>query len=390
MGSNIKRDMQKRHFYKLIIAIAMCELTGLAGSFFARPAIGDWYAGLVKSPLNPPDWVFVPVWTVLFALMGISFFLIWKSDFFIGPKEKRKGIAAFFIQLVLNVFWSVIFFGWRSSFSALVEIIFLWLAILATIVLFWRIRPIGRLAAGFLLPYFLWVTFAGYLNYSVWRLNAKDYRNLPAYDGSSEILSDFGNNQVEKAITNYLLTQDHFSWRTRDESHCFCAIENLKPEEKLFPLYVWVYCGEYIIQDGNLKTLSGSSGPAKIDYPNELSFYDLRRFSYEAPGDGSHYVEDIKKIFPEDIWQYIFDFNIKNIVKKIEETAFINISSWELIKQSVGDCEVKSVWQTHDREAGAEFKNGERLSAVESEIDDIIDLAVAAESKCGKILMGTE
>jgi len=143
------------------------------------------------------------------------------------------------------------------------------------------------------------------------------------------LVSDFGNDQIEKAITNYLLSQRYFSWKIKDNSYNFCAVENLRPENELFPLYVWAYCGEYIIQDGELKTLSGSSGPVKIDYPNELSFYDLSGFSYEAPGDGSHYAEDIRRIFPEEIHQKIFDFDRENIIKRIERTAFVNISTWE-------------------------------------------------------------
>jgi len=206
----------------------------------------------------------------------------------------------------------------------------------------------------------------------------------------NETLSNFGNDQVERAITNYLLTQKHFSWKTRDDSHNFCAVENLKPEKELFPLYVWAYCGEYIIQNGKLKTLSGSSGPTKIDYPNELSFYDLSKFSYEAPGDGSHYAEDIRKIFPEDAQQKIFNFDRENIIKRIENIAFTNISSWELIKQAINNCEVGKVWQTHDRTVKAEFKNGEELAAIEPRIDDIINIAKAVEPKCGRILMGTE
>ncbi|MFH1366430.1 MAG: hypothetical protein ABIH38_00380 [Patescibacteria group bacterium] len=207
---------------------------------------------------------------------------------------------------------------------------------------------------------------------------------------NNELSSNFGNDQIERTITNYFLTQKHFNWKTKDNSHNFCVVENLKPENELFPLYVWVYCGEYIIQDGELKTLSGSSGPAKIDYPNELSFYDLSRFSYEVPGDGSHYAEDIRKIFPEDIWQHIFDFDRENIIKRIESITFVNISSWELIKQAIDNCEVESVWQTHARTVGVKFKNGEELSAIEPKLDDIIDLAIAAEEKCGEILMGTE
>jgi len=207
---------------------------------------------------------------------------------------------------------------------------------------------------------------------------------------NNEIPFSFGNDQIEKAIINYLLTQKRFSWKTSNDSHNFCVIENLKPEKELFPLYVWAYCGEYTIQDSKLKTLSGSSGPAKINYPNELSFYDLSKFLYEAPGDGSYYAEDVGRIFPEDVQQGIFNFDRKNIIKRIESIAFANISSWELIKQAIDNCEVKSVWQTHDRVVRIEFKNGEKLSATEPRLDDIINITEAVQSKCGEILIGTE
>ncbi|MCD4761172.1 hypothetical protein K8R42_04705 [bacterium] len=132
----------------------------------------------------------------------------------------------------------------------------------------------------------------------------------------------FGNNKIEKDITDYLLTQKYFSWKTTTSSHNFCIIENLNPTESgLFPLYVWVRCGEFIFQNGKLKELSGKSVPAKINYPNQLSFYDLSKFSYEVPGDGSLYLKDIKIIFPLNVQKVIFDFDISNLNKKIEAIA---------------------------------------------------------------------
>lgn len=130
----------------------------------------------------------------------------------------------------------------------------------------------------------------------------------------------FGNKYVEKAITDYLLTQERFSWKTQDGSRNLCVIQNLS-EKELFPLYVWAHCIEYVVEDGKARELSGSSGPVKINYPNELSYYDLSRFSYEAPGDGSRYSEDIKSIFPEDIQRKIFDFDRKEIIEKAENAA---------------------------------------------------------------------
>lgn len=161
--------MKISNTFKLIIAIVVCQLAGIIGSLFTMPAIqSGWYAQLVKPEIAPPNWIFAPVWTTLFSLMGVSLFLVWKSDFSANAKEQRKGIALFFIQLVLNALWSIIFFGLRSPGGAFVEIIFLWLAIFATIIAF---AKISRPAAWLLVPYILWVSFAGYLNLMIWILN---------------------------------------------------------------------------------------------------------------------------------------------------------------------------------------------------------------------------
>jgi len=202
--------------------------------------------------------------------------------------------------------------------------------------------------------------------------------------------ANFGNEQLEKAITGYLLTQSSFSWKTRDDSHNFCVIENLKPENELFPLYVWANCGEYVIENGQLITLSGASGPVKINYPNELSFYDVSRFSHEVPGDGSRYTSDIKRIFPEDVWPRVFDFDRKSITSRLENLAIVNISSWEAIKQAVNSCEAKSAFQNHSREVTVELKSGNKLTAIEPKIDDIMKIVSAAEDKCGRIPIATE
>ena len=163
------QSMKINNAYKLIIATAISEVAGIVGAFFTTPAISSgWYATLVRPALNPPAWVFGPVWTTLFALMGISLFLIWKSDPSVAPKERRRGGILFFIQLVLNTLWSIIFFGLHSPGAAFIEILFLWLAILATIIAF---AKISKPAFWLLVPYILWVSFAGSLNYSIWVLN---------------------------------------------------------------------------------------------------------------------------------------------------------------------------------------------------------------------------
>ncbi|MEK7552140.1 MAG: TspO/MBR family protein [Patescibacteria group bacterium] len=176
--------MRINNFFKLIIAIAVSEVAGIIGAFFTTPSIDGWYAGIVKPVLNPPAWIFGPVWTTLFALMGISLFLIW-SSYTKASEDKKKGIKValvlFGIQLVLNTLWSIIFFGLHSPGGALIEIVFLWLAIFATIIAFAKISPPsssiwttaghGKLAAWLLVPYILWVSFAMYLNYAIWSLN---------------------------------------------------------------------------------------------------------------------------------------------------------------------------------------------------------------------------
>ncbi|MCL5006691.1 MAG: tryptophan-rich sensory protein [Patescibacteria group bacterium] len=158
--------MKINNTFKLIIAIVVSEFAGIIGSVFTTPSIVGWYANLAKSALNPPAWVFGPVWTTLFAFMGIAAFLVWRKG--LDRKDVKIALSIFAIQLVLNTLWSIIFFGLHSPAGALVEIIFLWLAILATIISF---AKISKPAAWLLAPYILWVTFAAYLNVMIWLLN---------------------------------------------------------------------------------------------------------------------------------------------------------------------------------------------------------------------------
>lgn len=225
------------------------------------------------------------------------------------------------------------------------------------------------------------LSLLAFVSYFYWQKSEKpDAVSVPS----------FGNDQVEKAIENYLLTQKGFSWETHEGSHNFCAVENLSSEAGLFPFYVWAYCGEYKIENGKLKMLSGSSGPVKISYPNELSFYRVDKFTHEAPGDGAQYTKDVKQIFPEDIQEKIFHFNQTNIIKRAESVAFTNISSWESIKEAIRNCEVVQTFQAHNRDVSAQLKNGGKITAVEPELDDIIKAAESAEPKCGRIMMATE
>lgn len=158
--------MKFNDFLKLIFAVAIAETAGLVGSVFTRPAITSWYLGLTKPALNPPNWIFGPVWTTLYFLMGVAAFLVWRRG--LKQKEVKTALVVFSIQLVLNTLWSIIFFGWHNPFWSFVEIIILWFAILGTIFAFYKI---SRPAAYLLLPYIFWVSFAVYLNYFIWALN---------------------------------------------------------------------------------------------------------------------------------------------------------------------------------------------------------------------------
>jgi tryptophan-rich sensory protein len=147
-------------------SIVICLLTGAAGSVFTVTGPGSWYDLLTKPSFNPPNWIFGPVWTTLYILMGISLYLVlveWKK----GTDVRIAG-GLFAIQLFLNFIWSYAFFGLQSPSSAFIVIVLLWVAILATIIIFFRIN---RIAGYLLVPYILWVSFAGILNYSIMVLN---------------------------------------------------------------------------------------------------------------------------------------------------------------------------------------------------------------------------
>lgn len=181
--------MKINNTFKLIIAVVISELAGAIGAVFTAPAISGWYAALAKPAFNPPAWVFGPVWTALYALMGVSLYLVWKNDWKVknhilegkrkawnylserlwtGSWQKQNAIGIFGTQLFLNVLWSAIFFGLKSPGLAFFEILALWFAILHTIANFYRI---SKASAYLFLPYLLWVSFAAYLNCVIWLLN---------------------------------------------------------------------------------------------------------------------------------------------------------------------------------------------------------------------------
>ena len=151
---------------KLAGSIVLCMLAGFIGSFFTTPRIPGWYAGLEKPSFNPPAWLFGPVWTALYILMGIALFLVWRKG--LAARGVRIALLVFLVQLVLNALWSFAFFGAQSPLAGLIVIIALWGTIAATIALF---APLSRGAAVLLAPYILWVSFAAILNASIYFLN---------------------------------------------------------------------------------------------------------------------------------------------------------------------------------------------------------------------------
>jgi len=174
---------------KFLVSIIICEMAGVIGSFFTASQINAWYKFLNKPSFNPPSWIFGPVWTIIFILMGISLYLVWSKKFvvknelkikdkkawnhlsqkfFNGSWQKANIVLIFVFQLILNILWSVIFFGFQSPGPAFFELLMLWVSVVYMIVNFYRV---SKNAAWLLLPYILWISFAAVLNYYIWILN---------------------------------------------------------------------------------------------------------------------------------------------------------------------------------------------------------------------------
>jgi tryptophan-rich sensory protein len=143
----------------------LCFLAAGLGSLFTIVSLESWYAGLAKPSWNPPSSLFGPVWTVLYAMMAVAGWLVWRR----GGAASWLALRWFAVQLVLNVGWSAVFFGLRMPGLAFGELLLLWVALAATLVTSWRV---SRPGVALLVPYFLWVSFAAVLNFAIWRLNA--------------------------------------------------------------------------------------------------------------------------------------------------------------------------------------------------------------------------
>ncbi len=150
----------------IVVFIIVCELAGFVGSLFTTPSIAGWYAGLTKPAFNPPGWLFAPVWTILYALMGLAAWLVYDKG--ARRDDVKRALFVFVAQLILNVLWSIMFFGAHQILGAFVIIVALGILILGTIL---RFRKISLPAAYLLVPYILWVGFATVLNASLYVLN---------------------------------------------------------------------------------------------------------------------------------------------------------------------------------------------------------------------------
>lgn len=160
------RQMKKANYPSLLFFIFVSQAAGLIGALVTTPAIQSWYVYLNKPFFTPPSWLFGPVWTLLYLLMGISAYLVFRNGF--KKKEVEHALYLFITQLTLNLLWSFIFFGYKLLFLAYIEIIVLWIFIFLTIKAFYKV---DKLAGKLMIPYIFWVTFASFLNLAVVLLN---------------------------------------------------------------------------------------------------------------------------------------------------------------------------------------------------------------------------
>ena len=159
--------MTPRHpWVGLVVFLVVCFAAAGIGGAVTTPKIGTWYAPLAKPSWNPPNWIFGPVWSALYFCMAVAAWLVWRQG---GFWQARMPLGLFGVQLALNVLWSCIFFGLENPGLAFVEVLVLWVAIAATMIVFWQ----RSMIAGILfVPYLAWVSFASFLNFMIWRLNS--------------------------------------------------------------------------------------------------------------------------------------------------------------------------------------------------------------------------
>ena len=159
--------MAKNQWFWLLFFLACTFAAAAVGSWFTSKSVRTWYLQLRKPRFSPPNWIFAPVWSALYALMAVSAWFVWRN---VGWSQGTTALSLFYIQLFLNMLWSVVFFGWRRPGIAVIEIACLLAAIAATMAAF---APISTLAFWLMVPYLAWVSFATLLNYRIWQLNPR-------------------------------------------------------------------------------------------------------------------------------------------------------------------------------------------------------------------------
>ncbi|MEZ4969489.1 MAG: TspO/MBR family protein [Flavobacteriaceae bacterium] len=156
----------KKQLTYIAISVAVCLTIGFLSSFATQSSVNDWYLELNKPGFNPPNWIFAPVWTVLYIMMGVAAGIVWAKGFY--HIWVKTALYHFGIQLLFNALWSIVFFGFKNPFAALLIILTLLVLLIFTIKWF---KVVSRTAAYLLIPYLLWVCFATALNYKIWELN---------------------------------------------------------------------------------------------------------------------------------------------------------------------------------------------------------------------------
>lgn len=332
--------MSINNAFKLALSIIVSELAGIAGSFFTASAIPTWYAGIAKPAFAPPNWIFAPVWTTLFALMGVASFLIWKRGF--EKKNVKIALGIFLGQLILNVFWSIIFFGLRNPGAAFAELLILWIAILATIISFYKI---SRPAAWLLLPYIVWVSFAGCLNYSIWQPTANSAEKVFCTQEAKEcpdgsFVGRTGPNCEFAACPS----------KTACREGACLSKNNYLPEG-------------YTLEAYRVEKISEDFCEVSLDCQTPAEYLSQSRCPFVS-----------------------MCLNSKCAVVCPAKQDI----TWSQAEEMINNCSVKKVFQAHSRQVVIYSKNGQSIQTIEPELDLVMDIALAAESKCGKIEIGTE
>lgn len=359
---------------KLILSIILAQSAGLIGSLFTISAISTWYVYLNKPAFSPPNWVFGPVWTFLYTLIGISMYLIWIN--------KKGSLKLFFLHLFLNAIWSPIFFGLKNLGLAFFVIILMDISLIVIIKNFYKLN---KIASFILIPYLVWISFASLLNYSVWKLNPQNtVTNIFAQDFS------FTKAREDYVFSEDIYRKDLFDFNLKKAAYQKNQTLSLKEELR-------VYLFKFIESRNNLVR-------------NYLTM--LRIKTLESTGIGNVQKETIyTQLDPQVIWfgerknSYLTNDNLEDIVNKSKEedsryrTDTLPIIYYSLANISLG--EIKSIKDEHIKLYNSLKKESETLVSlgradaslfdrwfkdIEKELNDISDIEKKTQAEIDKIL----